>query len=100
MSKCCLCNAEFPANFKGASLSPDLHDERLCLKCAHTVKTLTRFNAPNQDAYEEAYYYLHKKLILNKYPQEICSVLSDILENITTYGEYLAQKEKGVSQNN
>ncbi|MBQ2799859.1 MAG: hypothetical protein IJF03_00545 [Lachnospiraceae bacterium] len=94
MSKCCLCGAEFPANFKGASLSPDLKDARLCLKCANDVKLLTRFNAPNQDAYEDAFYHLHKKLIVNKYPREISSVLFHILEDITTYGAYLEQKEK------
>lgn len=94
MNKCCLCGAEFGPSFKGASLSPDLKDARLCLKCSRDVKLLTRFDAPNQEAYEEAFYHLHKKLIVNKYPREIASALFHILEDVTTYGAYLEQKEK------
>ena len=65
MNRCCLCNSEFSANFKGASLAPDLKDARLCLKCAHAVRILTKFDAKDQDTYEENFYYLHKKLIIN-----------------------------------
>lgn len=94
MNRCCLCNAEFSANFKGASLAPHLKDSRLCLKCAHDVRILTRFDAPDQETYENAFYHLHKKLIINKYPDEIAKVLYDILQDVTTYGAYLEQKEK------
>ena len=94
MNRCCLCNAEFSANFKGASLAPHLKDARLCLKCAHAVRILTKFDAKDQDTYEENFYYLHKKLIINKYPKEITQILFDILKDITTYGEYLQKKSQ------
>lgn len=92
MNRCCLCNAEFSANFKGAAFVPHLSDARLCLKCSHAVKTMTHFDAKDQEAYEDSFYYLHKKLIINKYPDEISRALFDILKDITTYGEYLKKK--------
>lgn len=94
MNRCCLCNAEFSANFTGASLAPHLKNARICLKCSHDVRILTRFDAPDQKAYEEAFYHLHKKLLTNRYPDEIARVLFDILQDITTYSAYLEQKEK------
>lgn len=93
MDKCCLCNSPFSASFKGASFIPNTN-YRLCLKCASAVKTLTRFTAPNQDIYEDAFYMLHKKLLVNKYPDEVSRELYEILKDISTYGEYLKKKEE------
>lgn len=92
MDKCSLCKAPFSANFKGAGFIED-KEYRLCLKCASAVKTLTRFTATNQDAYEDAFYRLHKMLLVNKYPDEVSAELYEILKDVTTYGEYLKKKE-------
>lgn len=94
MNRCCLCNAEFSPSFRGAGFIRNQKDARLCLKCANDVRILTRFDAPNQDVYEEAFYHLHKKLLVNKYPDDIAKMLFDILKDVTTYGAYLEQKKK------
>lgn len=93
MERCCLCGSPFSPSFRGASFIQNTN-YRLCLKCASSVKLLTKFNAPNQAAYEDAFYWLHKKLLVNKYPDEVSKELFEILKDITTYSEYLKKKEE------
>ena len=93
MKKCCLCNTEFSANFNGACLVPNT-EYRLCLKCAANVRILTHFHAKNQEEYENAFYELLKKLLVNKYPDQVTQELYNILKDISTYSEYCAMAQK------
>ena len=93
MKHCCLCKTPFSASFKGASFIPNT-DYRLCLECAAAVRTLTKFDARSQDTYEDAFCFLHKKMVINKYPPEVKQMLSDILQDITTYSEYLKKQQE------
>lgn len=93
MKKCCLCNAEFSPNFTGARFVPNT-EYRLCLTCSARVRILTKFHAKNQEEYEDAFYQLHKKLLVNKYPDEVAKELYNILKDITTYSEYCKMAQK------
>lgn len=96
MNQCCLCNAPFSANFRGASFIQNT-DYRLCLKCAAAVRTLTKFDAKSQEIYEDAFYLLHKKLLINKYPRQITEELFRILQDVTTYSDYLNKQQQQAS---